>query len=323
MSFNNTSGYPLVVILGPTATGKTEVGVEMARRLGGEVISADSMQIYKYMNIGTAKPNLEERGGIPHHLIDVAEPDQDFSAALFQLSARQLVQDIVVRGKLPILVGGTGLYIRAVVDKYDFSSAGVDHEFRDRMWEAVEQHGKGWLHQFLASVDPESARRLHPNDAKRIIRALEVFKLTGQTSSSFNVPGGRRESLYRLVMFGLRMPREKLYRRIDDRVDKMMEQGLVIEVRQLIQRGYGRRLKSMQSLGYNEIGAYLAGEIDLAVAVELIKRNTRRFAKRQLTWFRQDRRIHWVDLDHFTSPAEVAREISETAAGVLAIASNN
>lgn len=322
MSENNTSGYPLVVILGPTAAGKTEVGVEVARRLNGEVISADSMQIYKYMNIGTAKPSLEERRGIPHHLIDVTEPDEDFSVAMFQQTARQLVQQIVARGRLPLLVGGTGLYIRAVIDKYDFSSAGVDYEFRERMWEAVEQNGREWLHQRLVAVDPESAGRLHPNDVKRIIRALEVFKLTGQTSSSLNVPGGRWESPYRLAMFGLHLPREKLYRRIESRVDKMLEAELVSEVGELIQRGYGRHLKSMQSLGYKEIGAYLAGEIDLAGAVTLIKRNTRRYAKRQLTWFRQDHRIHWLETEVLASPAEVAREISATAAGVLGMASN-
>lgn len=315
-----TPKQPLVVILGPTATGKTEVGIQVALRLGGEVISADSMQVYKYMDIGTAKPTLEERQGITHHLIDVVTPDQDFNAALFQKYARHHIHDIITSGKVPILVGGTGLYIRAVIDPYSFNLAGVDQVYRMRMQEGARQYGRDWLHRQLAAVDPQTAARLHPNDVKRVIRALEVFKLTGQTLS--HEPGGKRESSYNLIVFGLSRPRDQLYSLIERRVDRMIEQGLVNEVSQLLQWGFGRHLKSMQSLGYKEVAAHLAGELDFGEAIDMLKRNTRRFAKRQLTWFRHEHRINWLELEMHKDPGDVVNQITESVAGVLVVTSN-
>lgn len=314
------SNQPLVVILGPTATGKTEVGIQVAMRLGGEVISADSMQVYKYMDIGTAKPTMAERQGIPHHLIDIVTPDQDFSAALFQEYARRHINNIIARGRVPILVGGTGLYIRVVIDPYSFNSAGVDKEYRMRMQSYARQYGRDWLHRQLAAADPQTAARLHPNDVKRVIRALEVIKLTGQTL--FHTPGGRRESPYNLIIFGLNRPREQLYSLVENRVDRMIGQGLVNEVSQLLQWGYGRQLKSMQSLGYKEVAAYLAGELNLGEAITLIKRNTRRFAKRQLTWFRHEQRVNWLELKHHNDYGKAISQITKSAAGVLDLASN-
>ena len=311
---------PLVVILGPTATGKTEVGIQVAQCLGGEVISADSMQVYRYMDIGTAKPTMEERQGIPHHLIDIVTPDQNFSAAMFQENARQHINSTIARGKVPILVGGTGLYIRAVIDPYSFNSAGIDQAYRMRMQEGARQYGRDWLHRELAAVDPQAAARLHPNDVKRVIRALEVFKLTGQTLA--HTPGGKRESPYNLIVFGLSRPRAQLYSLIEHRVDRMIGQGLVNEVSQLLQWGYERHLKSMQSLGYKEVAAHLAGELTLGEAITLIKRNTRRFAKRQLTWFRHEHRVNWLELELYNGSGALASQIAKSAAGVLAVTSN-
>lgn len=315
-----TANQPLVVILGPTATGKTEVGIQVARLLGGEVISADSMQVYQYMDIGTAKPTIKERAGIPHHLIDVVTPDQNFSAAMFQDYARHHINSIIARGKVPIMVGGTGLYIRAVIDPYSFNSAGIDQDYRIHMQEGARKYGRDWLHRQLAAVDPQAAKRLHPNDVKRVIRALEVYKLTGQALA--HTPGGRRESPYNLIIFGLSRPRDQLYSIIEHRVDQMIGQGLVNEVSQLLQLGYGRQLKSMQSLGYKEVAAHLAGELNMGEAITLIKRNTRRFAKRQLTWFRHEHRVNWIELELYNGPGEVASQIAKSAAGVLAVTSN-
>lgn len=308
---------PLIVITGPTATGKSEVGVLVAEQLRGEVISADSMLLYRHMDIGTAKPTLVERRGISHHMIDIVEPDHEYSAALYQKEARHLITEILTRGNLPILVGGTGLYIRAVIDPYEFGDTGSAPVFRERLLLEAEQDGYDKLHRRLLEVDPEAAAKLHPRDVRRIIRALEVYYLTGRPASSYRKLNQYHQPLYRLFMFGLNMDRASLYRRIEQRVDAMIAGGLVEEVQHLLEGGYSKELNAMRSLGYKEIAAYLTGEFSLEQAVELLKRNTRRFAKRQLTWFRRDDRIRWLNIDQFGSLQAVAKEISKSLEGVF------
>ncbi len=307
---------PLVVLTGPTATGKSEAGVMVAERLRGEIVSADSMLIYRGMDIGTAKPTRKDMRGIPHHMIDIVDPDEDYSAALFQKQARNVIANIHKRNKLPILVGGTGLYIRAVIDDYDFSGIGGDQYLRDRLFKEAEENGSGVLHKRLSAVDPGTASKLHPKDIRRIIRALEVYYFTGKPISSYQRVRCSN-SLYKIVMFGLFMEREKLYRRIEQRVDKMIASGLIEEVRGLLQRGFHKELNSMRGLGYKEISGYLAGESSLERAVDLLKRNTRRFAKRQLTWFRRDERIKWCDIEKYGGLNNVAEEITLNLEGIF------
>lgn len=307
---------PLVVITGPTATGKTEVGVLVAEKLGGEVVSADSMLIYRGMDIGTAKPHPWEMRNIPHHLIDIVDPDQEYSVALFQQQARRVIGEILSRRAMPLLVGGTGLYIRAVIDNYDFSGARGNQSLRDKLLKEAQDSGPDLLHLRLTGVDPAAAAKLHPRDVRRVIRALEVYHQTGRPISSYQKA---EENLpqYSLFMFGLAMERTMLYRRIEQRVDKMLEAGLVEEVRTLLHRGYSRELNSMRGLGYKEIAAYLSGEATLEQSVELLKRNTRRFAKRQLTWFRRDNRIQWLDLERYGGTEAIAQEITRRLEGVF------
>lgn len=304
----SVSRPPLLVILGPTATGKTDVAIEIALFTGGEVISADSMLIYKYMDIGTAKPGLEERKDVIHHLIDVVSPSEDFSVARYQAMAREAINNIYIKRKLPILAGGTGLYITSLVDGFKFSEVGIDYKLRENLNEFAIKRGKESLHYRLKKVDPKTAERLHPNDQKRIIRALEIYEKTGRPLSSFDTQWGRG-SEYEFQMFGLYMSREKLYQKINDRVDMMIKKGLVEEVRELLDMGYATDLISMQGLGYKEIAGYLRGDIELGRAVELLKRNTRRFAKRQFTWFRRDKRIQWINVSEYSDAQEIAREI--------------
>ena len=308
---------PLIVITGPTATGKSDVGILVAEQLSGEIISADSMLLYRHMNIGTAKPTLEERQGIPHHMIDIADPDQEYSVALYQNEARHLITETLKRNNLPILVGGTGLYIRAVIDPYEFGAASGKPELRERLLIEAEREGYDKLHRRLLEVDPEAASKLHPRDSRRIIRALEVYYLTGQPISSYNKLNQNHRPLYRLFMFGLNMERSRLYQRIEQRVDSMLAAGLVEEVQSLLERGYSKELNAMRSLGYKEIAAYLTGELSYEEAIEFLKRNTRRFAKRQLTWFRRDERIRWLDIDEYGSLDAVAKEITKSIEGVF------
>lgn len=318
----NQTGIPLLVIVGPTATGKTEVAVKTAGIIGGEVISADSMLVYRGMDIGTAKPTAWEKENIPHHMIDIVNPDEEFTVALYREGVLKIVPEVIERGRMPMLVGGTGLYVKAVIDGYNFGEAGSDSNFRNEMLYLHSREGGFVLHKRLAGVDPETALRLHPNDLKRIIRALEVYHLTGKPLSRL-ADNTEKKSRYNLLMYGLTMDREKLYRRIEKRVDKMIEQGLVNEVKSLAARGYGREHTSMQGLGYKEILLYLNGELSLDEAIELLKRSTRRFAKRQLTWFKRDGRINWLDVDVYRNKEEIAREIAKITAGVFQIASNN
>jgi tRNA dimethylallyltransferase len=294
-----------VVITGPTATGKSEVAVLVAEAIGGEIISADSMQVYRYMDIGTAKPDPAWRRRVPHHLIDVLDPDEEFNVALFQRWVRELLPQIRGRGRMPVLVGGSPLYVYAVVDRYLFPSGGYDPELRARLMAEAAHHGPLALHRRLAEVDPESAARIHPHNVRRVVRALEVFYLAGQPISRLQ----GREPGVEVTMFGLIRPRPLLYRHIEERVDRMVARGLVEEVERLLAMGYGPELRSMQGLGYKEIVSYLRGETTLEEALYLVKRNTKRFAKRQLTWFAKDKRIRWLDVDALGGPPGVAREI--------------
>jgi tRNA dimethylallyltransferase len=299
----------LVVIVGPTAVGKTALSLDLARRYGGEIISGDSMQVYRGMDIGTAKATPEERALVPHHLLDIIDPDEDYSVALFQSMAKQLISDINRRNRLPMIVGGTGLYIEAVTHQFHFAEADQDQELRERLQKIAEFEGVESLHRRLAEVDPITAERLHPNDVKRVIRALEIYHLTGRTMAEFQHRAG--VSPYRLLMIGLTMDRDKLYERINRRVDRMMEAGLVEEVRKLLDDGFSPRSTAMQGLGYKELVPYLYGEISLEEAVEQIKKRTRNFAKRQLSWFRRMKEIHWFDMTEEENLPRVLAAIDE------------
>lgn len=286
----------LVAIVGPTAVGKTEISIELALKLEGEIISADSMQIYKYMDIGTAKPTIEERKGVPHHMIDIIYPDEEFSVAEFKALAEKCIADIHSRGKLPILTGGTGLYVNAVCYGYTFSSFDKDESLRRQLKIEAEKYGKEYLYNKLKQIDPKAAEKIHPNNLRRVIRALEVYIKTGVPFSHFEELTKKRGSPYELLIFGLTRPREELYERINKRVQKMIENGWVDEVKKLLEMGYTKELNSMQALGYRQIIDYLEGRITLQQAINLICRDTRRYAKRQYTWFRKDKNIIWFDV---------------------------
>ncbi|MCG9966590.1 tRNA (adenosine(37)-N6)-dimethylallyltransferase MiaA [Pelotomaculum terephthalicicum JT] len=308
---------PLLVIAGPTATGKSEMAVDVAGAIGGEVVSADSMLVYRQMDIGTAKPTREAMRGITHHLIDIVNPDEEYSVAVYQKQAREIIADIRARGGVPVLAGGTGLYIRSVIDRYDFTGACRDESLRLKLLNEARDNGFESLHQRLAEVDRQSAVKLHPRDVRRVIRALEVYYLTGKPLSSYRKLEKRADPLYNLVFIGLTMAREKLYRRIEQRVEAMIEAGLVGEVQRLLNAGYSPGLTSMQGLGYKEIIAHLTGEVSLPEAVALLKRNTRRFAKRQLTWFRRDERIKWLEINPAEGLQTAAKEIISNIEGVF------
>lgn len=297
--------YPLLMIAGPTKSGKTAAAVELAVRHNGEVVSADSMQIYRGMNIGTAKPTWEEMRGIPHHLLDVAEPNENFSVAEYAAMAERAIREILQRKKLPILVGGTGLYLRAVTDHLDFSEGHADPQFRENLQKRAKKEGSQALYSELKNVDGESAARIHPNDEKRIIRALEVYHVTGITMTEHQKKAASRPSPYHVLRVGLMCDRQKLYERINRRVDKMMAEGLEAEVFSLLKKMNGT---SLQSIGYKEMEQYFCGIMTIEEATEAICRASRRYAKRQMTFFRADPRIAWVDVTNRTAE-EVADEI--------------
>ena len=286
----------LAVIVGPTAVGKTEIAIEVAQQIHAEIISADSMQIYRYMDIGTAKPSLEERKGIIHHMIDIIDPDEEFSAADFQIGAKLHIQDIYKRHKIPLLTGGTGFYINTVCYNYTFSHAEKDDSFRKQLQSQAQQHGNDYLYKKLDKLDPAAAKKIHPNNLRRVIRALEVCVKTGKPFSYYEEKTKKQQSQYELLIYGLTRPREELYRRIDERVSSMLDDGLVNEVQKLLKMGYKRDLNSMQGLGYRQIIDYLYGEITMEEAVYLIARDTRHYAKRQYTWFLRDNNIIWLDV---------------------------
>lgn len=306
----NSAKAKLLVLVGPTAVGKTALSFEIAKQWNCEIISGDSMQVYRGMDIGTAKATPEERRIVPHHLIDIRDPDEPYSVSEFQEDCGSLIEDITARGKLPFIVGGTGLYIQSVVYGYQFSDAGQDEAYREELRRFAAKHGAQALHDRLKEVDPDSAARLHVNDTRRVIRALEIYHLTGRTLTE-TLANQSSESPYRHCIIGLTMERKQLYRNIEARVDVMMEQGLVEEVQGLMAQGYDPRLISMQGLGYKEIIGYLLGEYTREHAVSLLKRNTRRFAKRQLSWFRHMRGIEWVDLTNHENLVSTLRKIND------------
>lgn len=286
---------PFVVLAGPTAVGKTELSISLAKKLDAEIISADSMQVYRQMNIGSAKITQEEMQGIPHHLIDVLDPDEEFHVVRFQEMAKKAMEEIYARGRLPLLVGGTGFYIQALLYDIDFQEAGENEEIRSSLLKEAREKGNQVLHDRLRQVDEASALAIHPNNVKRVIRALEFYLTTGRQISRHNAEQKKRQSPYDFRYIVLHARREELYRRIDLRVDRMMEAGLVEEVRALRDQGYTKEMVSMQGLGYKEILDYLEGNSSLSEAVYRIKRDTRHFAKRQLTWFRREPDVIWVD----------------------------
>lgn len=284
---------PLLVIAGPTASGKTALAIEIAKQIDGEVVSADSMQVYRDMNIGTAKPDAEEMDGVPHHLLDVVSPDTDFSLAGFTELAHAAIREIYERGKIPILAGGTGLYIDTVMENRPLSENSFDPAVRKRLEEEWETKGGEAMHAELAGLDPEAAARLHPNEKRRILRALEIYYTTGETKTDHLQK--KSEKIYDYFVFALELPREILYNRINRRVDVMMEAGLLDEVRAVYKPLRGQKRTALQGVGYKELIWFLEGRATLQEAVELLKRNTRRLAKRQMTWFRANSAICWLD----------------------------
>ena len=307
----------ICILAGPTAVGKTEISLALARSLCGEIISADSAQVYKYMDIGTAKLKEEEMQGIKHYMIDEVTPDMDFSVAQFREKAELYIRDINDRGKLPIITGGTGLYINSLLNNLDFTDSISDEEYRREMQETAQVKGTEYVHAMLEAVDPASYRRLHPNDLRRVIRALEVYKHTGRPISYFQEESRKQPPRYDFAYITLTMDRRKLYERIEQRVDKMMASGLVEEVEGLINKGYGRELNSMQALGYKEIADYLHGLVTKDEAVRILKRDTRHYAKRQLTWFRGDKRVYWVNVDSFFRKEAIVENIIRYIAGKI------
>ncbi|MDW7673657.1 MAG: tRNA (adenosine(37)-N6)-dimethylallyltransferase MiaA [Bacillota bacterium] len=308
----------VIVIVGPTGVGKSKTAVELALRLNGEIISADSMQIYKGLDIGTAKITQQETKGIPHHLIDIVEPDEQFSVADFQRLAIGTIREIEARNKRPILVGGTGLYVSALIDPYKFQELPVNEERREELHQLAQTKGNNFVHNLLQNIDPQLAEKLHPNDIRRVIRGIEYFEATGEKISQNNFEIKKdKNTEFDPIMIGLTMDRQSLYQRIEQRIDKMIEQGLVEEVRKLVEAGYNLELVSLQGLGYKEIIGYLKQDYSLAEAIRLLKRNTRRFAKRQFTWFKRDERIKWYEVKPSQNEDEIVQEIYYFIAGLL------
>lgn len=295
----------IILLVGPTASGKTDMGVRIAKRINAEIISADSMQIYKYMNIGTAKPTKDEMSSVTHHLIDEVEPDFEFSVALFREISEKIIKDIVARGKRPLIVGGTGLYINSLTKPWSFSKTEPNSAVREELEEIVKLNGKNYLHEMLRQIDPISAESIHPNNVKRVIRAIEVYKTSGKTKSIADRESMEEELAFEPILLGLNMERSTLYSRIEQRVDRMIKEGLVEEVDGLLKAGYKESIISMQGLGYKEIVRFLKGEYTLERAIEVLKRDTRHFAKRQLTWFRRDDRIQWFQIDKYKDKDEL------------------
>ncbi|CAM3428630.1 tRNA (adenosine(37)-N6)-dimethylallyltransferase MiaA [Aeromicrobium ponti] len=313
----------LVVLIGPTAVGKTKLSILLAKRFNAEIISGDSMQIYKSMDIGTAKITKEEMEGIPHHLIDIKNPEDPFSAAEFQELVRRKISDITSRGKLPMIVGGTGLYIQSVIYDYQFSDAPSDDEFRQKLEERAEGEGNEALYKELMAIDPESGSKIHPNNIRRVIRALEIYHCTGKTMSDYQ-ENQNPELLYDTALIGLTMDREKLYERINLRVDIMMKEGLLEEVKSLYEQGL-KDCQSIQAIGYKELYEYFNRRVSLEDAIGNLKQNSRRYAKRQLTWFRNKMNVEWFDMSDTADPLEFEKkfaEISSHIEGKLKIKSN-
>ncbi len=286
---------PLIILAGPTAVGKTAASIRLAKAIGAEIISADSMQVYRHMDIGSAKIRLEEMEGVPHYLIDVLEPEEEFNVVRFQQMAKAAAEEIYAKGKIPLVAGGTGFYIQALLYDIDFTENDGDTSYRRSLEKTAEEKGGEYLHAMLREADPKAAEEIHPHNIKRMIRALEFHHQTGGKISEHNEAEREKSSPYDFAYFVLTDERSRLYERIDRRVDKMMEEGLLEEVRYLKERGVKRESTAMQGLGYKELYAYLDGECTLEEAVRIIKRDTRHFAKRQLTWFKRERDVIWAD----------------------------
>ena len=299
------SEIPLIVVAGPTASGKTGLAIDIANYVGGEIVSADSMQIYKYMDIGTAKPTEEEQERAVHHLIDFLEPDDEFSVADYTELAHKTIADITSRGKIAVMAGGTGLYINSVVNDVTFGEMDTDYELREELHKIAEEKGSEYLLSMLAEFDEVSAKRLHPNNLRRIIRAIEFYRVTGKPISQHQQETKQVKSRYNPLMLCIDWDREALYDRINRRVDIMINEGLVDEVKRLMGMGYTKDINSMKGIGYKEVMDYLNGETTLEEAVEIIKQSSRRYAKRQLTWFRRDERIHYVTSENPFAEAKV------------------
>ena len=303
----------IAALVGPTGVGKTHVAIQLCQRIDAEIISMDSMQIYRGMNIGTAKPSPQEMQAVPHHLIDIADPKESFTVADYRKLAFESIAKICSRNKLPLLVGGTGLYLNAVSYEMSMGEKGADESLRAELRQIAEtEGGRTYLYERLAKVDPQSARKLHPNDIRRVIRALEIFEVSGKEKSAQN--DARREGPYRVLVYGLSLPREEMYARIDARVDEMMAAGLVHEVETLLSQGIEPKPEggAMQAIGYKEIAAALLGEITMPRAVDLIKQRSRHYAKRQWTWFRHDPRTQWFDWMDYDDRDALVDALTET-----------
>ncbi len=290
---------PLVILTGPTAVGKTALSIGLAKALNGEIISADSMQVYRHMDIGSAKIREEEMDGVPHHLIDVLEPWEEFNVTLFQSMAREAMEGIYARGHVPIVTGGTGFYIQALAYDIDFKENDGGSEIRADLEALCKEKGCEYLHEILAEIDPDSAELIHANNAKRVIRAIEYYRMTGEPISQHNKRERERQTPYDLFYYVLTCERPRLYERIEQRVDQMVEEGLVAEVQKLREMGCHRGMVAMQGLGYKEILDYLDGKCSLEEALYILKRDTRHFAKRQITWFKRERDVRWLPLEQF------------------------
>ena len=296
---------PLIILTGPTAVGKTALSIGLAKAVDGEIISADSMQVYRKMNIGTAKIQQSEMQGVRHHLIDILDPGEDFNVVLFKKYALEAMKDIYSRGKIPVVVGGTGFYIQALLYDINFEDNDNDMSYREELQTLAAEHGNSYIHDMLAGVDPESAEKIHENNVKRVIRALEFYKKTGTKISKHNEAESQKKSPYNFEYFVLNDDRQKLYDRIDRRIDIMLEDGLLDEVRSLVDEGYSRDLVSMQGLGYKEMIDYIQERYTLDEAVYTLKRDTRHFAKRQVTWFKREKQVTWVNKNEFDSEADI------------------
>ena len=292
---NDNLKYPLIIILGPTAVGKTELSLKLAREIDAEIISADSMQIYKEMDIGTAKVDKEKRNNIPHHMIDIINPESNFSVADYQEYVDNLIPEIINRGKIPLMVGGTGLYINAVVEGFMLPDMDPDYDLRKDLRKKAENFGNEYVHDILRDIDPPLAEKLHPNDLRRVIRGIEIYKLTGKTKSYYKEKQEKKEDRYKTLKIGLKRDREELYERINIRVEKMIENGLINEVKKLEEK-YKLSNTSVQGLGYKEILSYLNDEISFDEAKRIIKRDSRHYAKKQLSFFKRDEKINWFNL---------------------------
>ena len=299
----------LIVLTGPTAVGKTSLSIALAKAVDGEIISADSMQVYKYMNIGTAKITEEEKCGIPHFLIDELEPDEEFNVTIFKNKVMGYIEDIKSRGKVPIIVGGTGFYIQSVIYDINFNEYGDDSNVRKKYEAMAETLGKSELHKKLALVDREYADSVSYNNVKKVVRALTFFEMTGEKPSEHNKRERERSSPFDFAYFVLTMDRKKLYERIDKRVDLMFDMGLVEEVKALMAKGYDKSLVSMQGIGYKEVIDYLSGKTGLEECIDIIKRDTRHFAKRQLTWFKREKVVTYIDKDEFDAEDKCLKEM--------------